>query len=117
MHSYYEHREAIDSHNTRRQILITLEETWYTKIWGNHVFDFMLALSEVNANLWGKHFGGVEAVSTIVLFGRILYRGLINNLFLTQNDITPEEINRNSKGQNDGHILIKLPIGEKLNGN
>ena len=52
------------------------------KALGNYVFDFLLALLETDANLGGKHFGGLEAVRTILEFRRLIYRDLINNPYL-----------------------------------
>ena len=72
---------------------------------GNSVFVFLLDLSELNDNL-GYHFGGMEDVSPILDFRRLLSRDIINSPYLRQYDITPKEIKRNSKRKNDGNILI-----------
>ena len=55
----------------------------------NHAFTVVLDLSEVNANLGGHHFGGVEDVRPILEFSRIVSTNLINNPYLSQDDITP----------------------------
>ena len=72
VYKHYQHRDDIDSHNTRRQAPIALEETWSTRRWENRSFAFLLALSEVNANLWGHYFGGVEAVRPMLEFNRLI---------------------------------------------
>ena len=52
----YQHRDSMDSHNSRCKSPIALEETWSTRRWVNHVFEFLLDLSEVNDNLRGDIF-------------------------------------------------------------
>ena len=61
----------MDSHNARREAPFALEETWSTKHWENRIFAYLLALSEVNANLREHHFSGMEAVKQIWEFRRI----------------------------------------------
>ena len=72
VYKHYQHRDDIDSHNTRRQAPIALEETWSTRRWENRSFAFLLALSEVNDNLGEHQFCGVEAIKPIWEFKIII---------------------------------------------
>ena len=64
---------------------------------GNHIFDFLLNLLEVNDNLGGCHFGCMEYFRPMFEFVEIISRNLINNLCLIQYYPTSEyiEIKRN----------------------
>ena len=44
----------------------------------------------MHANLGGHKFGGVEAVRPILESSRLIYRDLINNPYLGQDDTTPK---------------------------
>ena len=74
----------------------------------------MLDLLEVNANLGGHHFVGVEVVMPIFKLSRIIYSEPIYNSYPRQYDMTPEERRRNIKRRNDGHILIKIHTRTKI---
>ena len=78
----------VESHNARRQEPIALEEIWSTRRWENRVLDILLALSEVNNNLGECHFGGVEAVRSMLDFRGIIYMDLIKNPYLRQDYLT-----------------------------
>ena len=83
------------------------------KALSNHVFDFLLDISEVNDNLRGDNFDSLGAVRTMLEFRRKLYRDFINNPYLIQDDLTPEERKSKIIKHNDGHIIIKQPRGGK----
>ena len=51
--------------------------TWYTMLWGNRVFTFILSLLEVDNNLGGHHL-------------RLISTDQINNPYPRQDDTTPE---------------------------
>ena len=83
------------------------------KVLVNHVFAFLLDLPEVNAKFGGCQFGGMKSVSTIIELRGIIYKDLINNPYLKQDDITPEERNSAGNNHNNGHTLVKIPTGGK----
>ena len=103
----------MESYNTSHQAHIELEKTWSTRLWGDSVFSFLLDMSEMNANLGERHFVGVEAGRPMLEFSIIISRGLINNSYLRQDYMISEKINIKINRHNDGHILIKIPIGGK----
>ena len=90
VYNHYQHRDDMDSHNSRRQTPIAMEEIGSTKRWGGCFFAFLLALLEVNANLGGHLSGGMKAVRPILEFRRLISRKMIDNPYLRQGDITPE---------------------------
>ena len=60
--NHYNYRGAVDEHNSCRNDCgtkhgLSLEETWNTTRWGNFVFAFILAVSEVNVYLAMRYLG------------------------------------------------------------
>ena len=116
MHIHYYHIDTVKSQNTRRQTYIALEETWYIGRLENHVFAFLLALSEINNNLGEHHFGDVEAIRPMLEFRRLISRYLINNPYLRQDGIKKEGCKSKRKKHTHGHSSTKLSTGKKING-
>lgn len=116
VHNHYKYRDAVDSHNARRQSPIAIEETWQTSRWANRVFAFLLAISEVNANLGESYFGTRETTRPQLEFRRLLARDLIENPYQNMNGSPSSE--RRSKRIRDahGHELVKVPRGKKFKG-
>ena len=48
---HYAHRDSVDNHNSRRMFPIAIEEQMKTARWPFRVFQFILAVTEVNGNL------------------------------------------------------------------
>ena len=46
--NHFQFRDAVDGHNSARMDPIALEETWKTMRWPLRVFQFLLAITEVN---------------------------------------------------------------------
>ena len=83
----------------------------------NHSFAFLLNLSEMNDNLGGRHFGDVEAISPIWEFMKLLSRGLINNSYLKQYNITPDKRKIKRKKEKKWTYSYKATQKGKINGN
>ena len=60
VHNHYAYRDAVDNHNGRRMFPIAIEEQLKTHRWPNRVFQFLLAVTEVNANYGMHYFYGSE---------------------------------------------------------
>ena len=56
VHNHYTYRDMIDNHNSQRMHLISIEETWMTTHWPNHVIGFLLAIMVVNVQNAGVYF-------------------------------------------------------------
>ena len=55
IHNHYAYRDMIDNHNSQQLHPISMEETWMTTCWPNHIFCFLLAVTVVNV----QNAGGV----------------------------------------------------------
>ena len=70
IHNHYAYRDMIDNHNSERVHPISMEETWMTTHWPNHVFCFLLAVTVVNVQNAGVYFGGLPKVDALTAQGR-----------------------------------------------
>ncbi len=52
--NHYDNRDSVDNHNGRRMFPLAIEEQVGTKRWAIRVFQFLLAITEVNVN-YGMH--------------------------------------------------------------
>ena len=48
VHNHYKFRDMIDNHNSFQMHPISMEETWMTMRWANHMFCFLLTITIVN---------------------------------------------------------------------
>ena len=48
VHNHYKFCDMIDNHNSFQMHPISMEETWMTMRWANHMFCFLLAITIVN---------------------------------------------------------------------
>ena len=91
-HNLYHH--SIDDHNNKWHSPISLEVVWVTKYWSNHMFTFILSITEVNVNLAVIYFCEQQQMSQIE-FWKLLAKTLIyNNHYNEEMDETP---NKNQK--------------------
>ena len=108
-HFLYQH--SVDDHNNKQHSPISLEVVWGTKYWPNHVFSFLLAVTEVNVNLAAQYFRGMKQVGQIE-FRKLLTKTLIfNSYYDDETDNTPE---KKWRQRDSGHCLIMLPKGKKF---
>ena len=108
-HFLYQH--SVNGHNNKQHSPISWEVVWGMKYWPNHVFAFLLAVTEVNVNLAAQYFGGIKQIGQIE-FRKLLAKTLIFSLYYDdKNDNTPE---KKQKQHDSGHCLIKLPKREIL---
>ena len=75
-----------------------MEETWNIGRWPICVFIYLLATSEVNANLEESQFGAAEETRPQLKFRHLLARELIDNAYLTM------EQQGEGKGRKSKHI-------------
>ena len=79
--NHYTYRDAVDSHNSARMHPIALEETWKTQRWALRVFQFILAVTEVNVKRAMEYFYGREDTGQID-FRKEFAEALINNEYI-----------------------------------
>ena len=117
VHNHYKYRDAVDAHNARRQHPIALEESWTTDRWPNRVFSYLLATTEVNANLAEAAFGSTEKPMPQLRFRRQLVRDLINNPYRSVELSLGEKSRKSSRvACMEEHDLIKIPRFHKFSG-
>ena len=80
--NHFDYRGAVDFHNSKRHDCgtkhgLSLEETWRTTNWTVRVFSFILAVTEVNAFLAMRYFGGLTC--TQLEFRRKLAHEMVHN--------------------------------------
>ena len=76
------------------------------KYWPNHVFTFLLAVTEVNVILAAQCFGGIKQIGQIE-FRKLLAKTLIfNSYYDDEIDNTPE---KKQKQRDSGLCLIMIP--------
>jgi len=108
---YYQARHCIDDHNHQRHQLPSLEDTWKTIYWENRIFQFILAISEVNAFNAYHYFclkpQGFKSL-TIHQFRQKLANSLINNEYIS---VEEEMISSAQKRKREEatHELLSAP--------
>ena len=88
-HFLYQH--SVDDHNNKRHSLTSLEVVWATKYWPNHVFAFLLGVTEVNVNLAATYFGGQPQMGQIEFWKLLAKTLILNSYYNEQTDKTPEK--------------------------
>lgn len=77
---HFQYRHAVDDHNNLRHAVPSIEETWVTTRWALRVFQFVLAVTEVNIFLALRFFVlGGDKKMTLLEMRRKLAWELINN--------------------------------------
>lgn len=104
-HNHYKYCDSVNNHNARRMYPIALEEQWKTSRWPNWVFQFLLAVTEVNCNLVNHHIFEEEPMEQIE-FRFSLAEEMIDNPYVGQ--ASPW---RKKRAQDDAinHQLVSLP--------
>ena len=111
--NHFLYRHSVDDHNNKRHSPISLEVVWATKYWPNHVFSFLLGVTEVNVNLATTYFCGQNQKGQIE-FRKLLAKTLIFNTYYDEEqDKTPD---KERKQQDFGHSLIMLLKGKNFSG-
>ena len=105
--NHYSFRDtSVDSHNGRRMHPIVIEEQWYTQMWLNKVFQFLLGITEVNCNLINSVYFGSELLGQVD-FRYQLGNELINNPYSTTGE--SERRTREVAVVDMEHLLVSLP--------
>lgn len=106
VYNHFQYRDAVDSHNSSRMHPLSLEETWKTIRWPLRVFQFILAVTEVNCRLAFQNLCGGEIMSQ-QQFRRRFAKELIFNTDLESN---PSPLRASKRKMNDqtSHELVPL---------
>ena len=104
--NHFKYRDVVDNHNATRMFPIALEETWKTRRWPNRVFQFLLAVTEVNAQRSYFRIFKQPEVSEMS-FRKSLAFELINNPYIEREGATPRRSPRSMGAV--AHSLVTLP--------
>ena len=120
--NHYRFRHAVDDHNNLRQSSPAIEKTWNTTRWANCVFQFILAISELNTYRAFVYFvwppsSTTPTVMTHHEFHRKLSIALIHNEYLLNEsavETPPKRVKRSRQVfHEDMHILQSAPVHAK----
>ena len=107
IHNHFKYRHSVDDHNGKRHSPISLEVVWVIKQWPNHVFAFLLSITEVKCFLAEYYFTNCTSDSMMSFRKSIAFK-LIENKYLEQ-----EEMAQQCRSQclclSIGHGLVSLP--------
>jgi hypothetical protein len=112
--NHYKFRDGVDNHNARRMYPVAIEEQMRTMRWENRVFQFLLAVTEVNTNAALHYFQG-DDIDSQLDFRYKLASEMINNEYVTSNsDNDGRRLKRKDKVV--VHDLRSVPPYKKFRG-
>lgn len=85
---HFKYRHAVDDHNNLRHATPSIEETWVTTRWALRVFQFVLAVTEVNIFLAMRFFvwGGDEKITLLDLRRKLAWELILNSELVVVDD-------------------------------
>ena len=89
-HNHYQYRDVIDNHNSQWMHPISMEETWMTTCWPNHIFCFLLAVTMVNVQNAGVYFCSFPKVDSLTA-RKLIAQQLIENRYLIVEQSSPRK--------------------------
>jgi hypothetical protein len=119
IHMMYQHFKcchAVDDSNGRRHAPISIETSWGTKHWEDHVFAFFIAITEVNIVYAKAYFTGADAEPWLEARQKLALEMLNNKLVDNVDD--EKDSNDDGEGQSkqkrqcshhEQHNLITIP--------
>ena len=90
VHNHYAYCDMIDNHNSQQMHPLSIEETWMTTCWPNHVFGFLLAIMVVNVQNAGVYFCGMVKIDAIGA-RKLIGQQLIENRYLIEENEWPRK--------------------------
>ena len=70
----------INNHNSQQMHPISMEETWKTTHWPNHIFCFLLVVTAINVQNAGVYFCGLRKVDALKAC-KLIAQQLIENKY------------------------------------
>ena len=112
--NHYKFRDGVDNHNARRMYPVAIEEQMRTMRWENRVFQFLLAVTEVNTNAALHYFQG-DKIEPQLDFRYKLACEMINNEYVTRE--SKDDARKSKRNQKVlVHDLISVPPYKKFRG-
>jgi hypothetical protein len=115
VHNHFQYRDAVDSHNRKRMDPIAIEEQLKTNRWQYRVFQFILAVTEVNVNLCLCHFYH-EPAQTQIDFRYELGMELINNDYLENKEEKKKYTVKKRSCNQEKHCHVSIPRKKTFHG-
>ena len=109
VHNHYKFRDMIDNHNSFRMHPISMEETWMTMRWANHVFCFLLTITIVNIQNAAVYFPNKPKLDAMQSRQQIA-KQLIFSHYLMEEKLSKKHPRWGSME----HSLIMVPKHKKL---
>ncbi len=110
--NHYTYRDSVDANNRDRMYPIALEEVWKTTRWSCRVFQFLLAVMEVNCcRAWHRILFKDDMPHQD--FRKKLAQELINNPYFTVAEMP--DVERRSQRVGSLHELVSIPPGKNFN--
>ena len=109
VHNHYAYRDMIDNHNSQHMHPISMEETWMTARWPNHVSCFLLAVTMVNTQNAGVYFYHLPKVNSLFAC-KLIAQQLIKNRYL----IAKQSARKQTRYGATIHCLVALPTFRKF---
>ena len=110
VHNHYQYRDVIDNHNSQQMRPISMEETWMTTRWSNHLFCLLLVVTMVNVQNGGVFFCSFPKVDSLTAH-KLIAQQLIENRYLIVEQSSPRKQPRHSEAS---HCLVALPTNQKF---
>ena len=107
VYNHYKYRDCIDNHNSQRMHPFSMEETWMTMHWPNHVFCFLV--TRVNVQNAANYFVKTPKMDSLSV-RHLIAKQLINYKHL-HTGMTPKKCRKQGTIE---HSLIMVPIYKKI---
>jgi len=104
-HHHYKYRGSVDNNKSRRMNPLAIEEQFKTSRWPIRVFQFVIAVTEVNCNFLNHSFFRQELEEQLS-FRFHLSQELINNPYINEDDNCAKRRRRESPGR--VHKIVTL---------
>ena len=109
VYNHYRFKDTIDNHNSFWMHPISMEETWMTMRWANHVLCFLLAITVVNIQNATVYFLNKVKLDALQSCRQIM-KQLIFNLYLEQEQAS----RKRSRLGSHVHALTMVPVNKKF---
>ena len=109
VHDHYQFHDMIDNHNSFQMHPISIEETWMTMRWANHVFCFLLAITIVNIQNAAVYFLNKPKLDALQSRQKIIKQFIYNHYLLEE-----EQAKKHPRQGSIEHSLIMVPKHKKI---
>ncbi len=117
---HFKYRHTVDNHNNLRHAVLSIEGTWTTDRWPVRVFQFLLAITEINTYLVIRHFvfktKDPQVVPKLLAFRRELAWLLIDNEFFPKTTEENKKVEEKTLSENNHWHAVAPKNAHYFNG-